>query len=146
MPRRKTPLRQSLLDSVALPAIRPLGEVSPARALADDTVNASGGDGAATTVRQRSAGRPQRRVVDTRARPPPPSLVDDSAATVPLLVSVKETQRLLSCCHVSVYSLIGAKKLDAKKLGRRTLITMESIHALLADLPPAQIAAPRRST
>jgi hypothetical protein len=60
-------------------------------------------------------------------------------------VTVKETQRLLSCCHVTVYTLIGAKKLVALKLGRRTLITMESIRDLLAALPAAQITTQARS-
>lgn len=66
-------------------------------------------------------------------------------STAPLLVTVKETERLLSCCHVTVYNLIGRKEITAIKLGRRTLITMESIHALLAALPAAAIAEPKRA-
>ena len=62
-----------------------------------------------------------------------------ATATEPLAVTVKETQRLLSCCHVTVYKLVGAKKLVALKLGRRTLITMESVNRLLAALPEARI-------
>lgn len=72
----------------------------------------------------------------------PPS---GAPAIEPLAVTVKETQRLLSCCHVTVYNLIGAKRLVARKLGRRTLITTESIQALLTGLPPAKIAPPKRA-
>ena len=45
----------------------------------------------------------------------------------PLLVSIKNTGRTLSLGRTSVYSLIKEGKLDTKKLGRRRLVTAESI-------------------
>jgi len=37
--------------------------------------------------------------------------------------------------HAQLYRLIGAGRLDARKIGSRTLITAESIEAFLGSLP-----------
>jgi excisionase family DNA binding protein len=39
----------------------------------------------------------------------------------------------------TVYELIGAGKLDARKAGNRTLIPAESLRRYIASLPPATI-------
>jgi excisionase family DNA binding protein len=54
------------------------------------------------------------------------------------LYSPKETQRILNVSHATCYRLISAGKLDARKLGRKTLITVESIGRLISELPPLQ--------
>jgi excisionase family DNA binding protein len=41
--------------------------------------------------------------------------------------------------RTSIYELIGAKKLDARKAGNRTLITDDSLRAYIASLPTADI-------
>ena len=41
----------------------------------------------------------------------------------------------LGCGRTTIYALIAEKKLEALKLGRRTLITDASIRALVASLP-----------
>jgi len=51
------------------------------------------------------------------------------------LYSPRETETLLSVSHAQLYRLIGAGRLDARKIGSRTLITAESIEAFLASLP-----------
>jgi excisionase family DNA binding protein len=56
-------------------------------------------------------------------------------APVRTLYSPKETETLLSVSHAQLYRLIGAGRLDARKIGSRTLITAESIEAFLASLP-----------
>jgi excisionase family DNA binding protein len=46
--------------------------------------------------------------------------------------------------RTTLYELIGAKKLDARKAGNRTLITAESLRNYVASLPPADIRIGRR--
>lgn len=41
------------------------------------------------------------------------------------------------CGRTKLYQLIAQGLLDARKLGRRTLITDESLRRFLASLPPA---------
>jgi excisionase family DNA binding protein len=43
-----------------------------------------------------------------------------------------------------MYELIGLGTLDARKAGRRTLITADSLHAYLEGLPRAEVRAPRQ--
>jgi excisionase family DNA binding protein len=43
----------------------------------------------------------------------------------------------------TAYRLIADGKLDARKLGKRIMVTEASLSAFLRDLPPAQIRAPR---
>ena len=64
---------------------------------------------------------------------PIPSLIP--GAQVRALYSPKETETLLSVSHAQLYRLIGAGRLDARKIGSRTLITAESIEAFLGSLP-----------
>jgi excisionase family DNA binding protein len=47
--------------------------------------------------------------------------------------------------RTTLYELIGAKKLDARKAGNRTLITAESLRNYVASLPPADIRTGQRS-
>jgi excisionase family DNA binding protein len=51
------------------------------------------------------------------------------------LYSPKETEAILNISHATCYRLISADKLDARKLGGKTLITRESIERLIAELP-----------
>jgi excisionase family DNA binding protein len=51
--------------------------------------------------------------------------------------SPKETEAILNISHATCYRLIAAGKLDARKLGGKTLITAESIERLVAELPKA---------
>ena len=52
--------------------------------------------------------------------------------------SPRETERLLGVSHATVYRLIAAELLDARKLGAKTLISASSIETLLASLPKIQ--------
>jgi hypothetical protein len=58
-----------------------------------------------------------------------------STAAVPALRSTRETEAILSVSHAQLYRLINARRLDARKIGSRTLITTASIEAFLAALP-----------
>ena len=49
-----------------------------------------------------------------------------------LAYSINETARALSLGRTSIYTMIADKRLDAFKLGRRTLIRAESIRRLVA--------------
>ena len=50
---------------------------------------------------------------------------------VPLAYSVKEACRISSLGKTRLYQLISAGRLEARKLGRRTIIPAESLHQLL---------------
>lgn len=50
----------------------------------------------------------------------------------PLALSINETAKTLSLGRTSIYAMIADGRLDAFKLGRRTLIRMESIRRLVA--------------
>jgi len=51
------------------------------------------------------------------------------------LYSAKETEHILSISHATLYRLIRAKRLDARKIDGKTVITAPSIKAFLAGLP-----------
>ena len=48
-----------------------------------------------------------------------------------IAVSINDAARALGLGRTSIYSLINERKLEARKLGRRTLVTTESIRALI---------------
>jgi hypothetical protein len=51
------------------------------------------------------------------------------------LYSPRETESILGISHASLYRLIGAGRLDARKLSGKTLITAASIERLVTELP-----------
>ena len=53
----------------------------------------------------------------------------------PILVSPREAARLLGVSRSQVYRLLTSGELTAHKLGRRTLIDVESIRTYGASLP-----------
>ena len=57
------------------------------------------------------------------------------------LYSAKETERLLSISHATLYRLIARGLLDARKIGGKTTITGPSIKAFIASLPKVGEAA-----
>jgi hypothetical protein len=60
-----------------------------------------------------------------------------SAAVVPgrAFYSPKEVEAILGISHASLYRLIAAGRLDARKLDTKTLISAASIERLVAGLP-----------
>lgn len=54
--------------------------------------------------------------------------------TEPLAYSIRDASRVSSLGRTRIYELINEKRLRTIKLGRRTLITAESLKALLS--PP----------
>lgn len=50
----------------------------------------------------------------------------------PLAVSINDTARALGLGRTSIYAMIADGRLEAFKLGRRTLVRMESIRRLVA--------------
>jgi hypothetical protein len=55
------------------------------------------------------------------------------------LYTPRETERILSISHAQLYRLIGRGLLDARKIGRGTFITSQSIERFVGALPPAQV-------
>jgi hypothetical protein len=60
-----------------------------------------------------------------------------SAATTAdrALFSPRETEQILGISHATLYRLIAAGRLDARKLDNKTCIVAESISRLIAELP-----------
>jgi excisionase family DNA binding protein len=52
------------------------------------------------------------------------------------LYRTSEAKTALGCGTSKLYDLINNGTLDARKLGRRTYITAESLEAFVASLPP----------
>jgi predicted site-specific integrase-resolvase len=55
------------------------------------------------------------------------------------LYSPRETEHILSVSHATLYRLIKAGRLDARKIDGKTVITASSIQTFLADLPKAKV-------
>ncbi|WP_447726634.1 helix-turn-helix domain-containing protein [Sphingomonas koreensis] len=49
-----------------------------------------------------------------------------------MLVSISRTAETLNLGRTSIYAMINEGRLETVKLGRRRLVKMESIHALIA--------------
>jgi excisionase family DNA binding protein len=56
-----------------------------------------------------------------------------------LSYTIEETEEVTGLGRTSIYKEISSGKLDARKAGRRTLITAASVQAFLASLPQAAI-------
>jgi Helix-turn-helix domain len=63
------------------------------------------------------------------------------SALAPALYTPRQVERILAISHAQLYRLIGRGVLDARKIGRATYITAQSIERLLDTLPPAQVRA-----
>jgi excisionase family DNA binding protein len=50
----------------------------------------------------------------------------------PITISINDAAKALSLGRTTIYELIKQKRLEAKKFGRRTVITTASIHRLMA--------------
>ena len=50
----------------------------------------------------------------------------------PLALSINDAAKALSLGRTSIYAMIGDGRLEAFKLGRRTLVRMESIRRIVA--------------
>jgi excisionase family DNA binding protein len=61
----------------------------------------------------------------------------NSDGVIPAMFPITAACRYIGFSRSRVYLEIKAKRLDARKAGRRTLITRASLDALLADLPKA---------
>ncbi|WP_425228739.1 helix-turn-helix domain-containing protein [Sphingomonas sp.] len=68
-------------------------------------------------------------IIGTDARPQQ----GGAPALIPLVVSVADAGLLLGVGRTHLYALIGQKRLVARKLGTRTVITMASIRALVDE-------------
>ena len=51
------------------------------------------------------------------------------------LYSPKATEHILSVSHATLYRLINAGRLDARKIDGKTVITAASIHRFVSQLP-----------
>ena len=58
---------------------------------------------------------------------------------IPVCYSIPGTSQATGLPRTTIYRLIAEGALDARKAGRRTLVTGDSIRAYLASLPVAQI-------
>lgn len=62
----------------------------------------------------------------------------------PLALRIPEAGRAIGLGHSKLFELIASGDLDARKIGSRTVITMESIRAFLESRPKADVRLPSR--
>jgi excisionase family DNA binding protein len=55
------------------------------------------------------------------------------SSLAPLTISIADACRMLSLKRSSIYRLLQSQRLTAVKAGRRTLITMASMRAMVED-------------
>jgi hypothetical protein len=60
----------------------------------------------------------------------------------PALVTIKAGCDFLAVSQAEMYRLMGLKKVQAVKAGKRTLLLLESLKARVEALPAAKIKAP----
>jgi excisionase family DNA binding protein len=58
--------------------------------------------------------------------------------------TIADAVRVSGIGRTTLYELIGAGKLDARKAGNRTLIPADSLRSYIAGLPPADIRTGQR--
>jgi excisionase family DNA binding protein len=63
-----------------------------------------------------------------------------------LAFTIADAAKASGLGRTSLYELIGAGKLEARKAGNRTLIPADSLRAYLASLPAADIRTGQRRT
>lgn len=63
-----------------------------------------------------------------------------------IALTIGDATKVSGIGRTTLYELIGAKKLDARKCGNRTLITAESLRNYVANLPSADIRMTRKVT
>lgn len=51
--------------------------------------------------------------------------------SIPLTVSIESAGKIIGVSRTMIYALINAKRITAVKVNRRTLVTMESLRALV---------------
>jgi excisionase family DNA binding protein len=59
--------------------------------------------------------------------------------------TIADATKVSGIGRTTLYELIGAGKLDARKCGNRTLITAESLRNYIASLPAADIRMTRKT-
>ncbi len=67
----------------------------------------------------------------------PDTLLAGTPAALPsrALYSPRETEAILGVSHATLYRLVNAGRLDARKIDGKTVITDKSIRQLIASLP-----------
>ena len=58
--------------------------------------------------------------------------------------SVAEACEAIPCGRTMIYELIADRRLDARKLGNKTIITGDSVERLVETLPDAGLAKPSK--
>lgn len=62
-----------------------------------------------------------------------------NAATTPMALSIDEAARQANICRDKIYEEIKTGKLEAKKVGRRTLVMADELRRYLDALPSLQL-------
>lgn len=65
--------------------------------------------------------------------------------TIPLALTIAQAVQAAGLSRSTIYELIGAGKLDARKVAGRTLVLAASLRALIENAPRAEISAPKNA-
>jgi excisionase family DNA binding protein len=58
--------------------------------------------------------------------------------TPPIAYSIEQAAKLINCGRTSIYAFIKSRDLQARKIGRRTIILDDDLRRWLASLPARQ--------
>src|SRR4051812_16870309 len=78
-----------------------------------------------------------------RALPDHPAVIAMAIMAVsvePAMYSIESAMRILDVKRSTIYKLVNLNRLDARKIGSKTLLTAESVQKLIANAPKAKIA------
>ncbi len=66
--------------------------------------------------------------------------VEQTTASEPVLFGLGDAERILGLSRTTLLRLVGQHRLDARRVGRRVLVTAKSVRELVAGLPRVGVA------
>ncbi len=64
----------------------------------------------------------------------------DTLDALPIAHSIEQAARLANCGRTSIYAVIKNRELQARKIGRRTIILDDDLRRWLSSLPMREVA------
>ena len=68
--------------------------------------------------------------------------ISNSPSTIPMTISISDAVAMVGISRAQIYRLVGARKINMVKSGRRSLIPVSSLRDYVQGLPGANIRSP----
>lgn len=65
--------------------------------------------------------------------------ISNSPSTIPMTISISDAVAMVGISRAQIYRLVGARKINMVKSGRRSLIPVSSLIGYVQGLPDAKI-------